>query len=722
MNRVSLLLMAMLLTISCSAILLCAKADAGQRRVALKEFQAHPGAIRFNGVSDRHDMFIPVYNKDFLRSIELELQYINSAALIPGISQLTVQVDGFTVGQIGLTPSRPEGRARIDIPVELLNADTMRLTLKVIQHYDRECEAPDSEQLWTEINPVKSALTFDYSDTSQSPTLRRWVNMFSPDNPFLSKATIVVPEASIAWLRAASSVSSWLAKVRNFRPLQFDVKFEFTPESPNIILGPRDFIEQTLERAVAVSGNADSANTLPASLPGRIEGPVVGTLLVPRPGKKPTFCLIVSGTTAEQAANAARRLAVVLQNWPENDWLSLAADPSWRPPEFRRDCLRPGISYTLKKLGLYGDMLFQGLDAQERALTLHIPPEIFRQENLFVKLTLDLVYAAGLREDSTLLIKINGTLAGSIPLDDPKGKTFTDYMVKIPMSFFKAGHNLLSFKAVMKPFRAYKCTPLGQEGMATAILGSSEITIPEGHEYYRLPELALVMDDMFPYSLAVEKKNPPTLLTPEPGNIYNFEAAVNFAALFARRLKSSVAHFSITDGLPENPGNDIIFIGALDKLPKTVKQALPLFGAPHPLAYLFPRKKKAVLAAKNQFSDTRLLITEFEYPDGSGKTALIIAAMKNETVDSGLRLINGPVANRLSGDTALVDVKTGEVKTYHMNRQFQVGHIGIQGKTGNWLVSRPEYYYPLLAIVVLITALIARALIRRRRKIRNDVD
>jgi len=712
----------MILTVPCSATLLGAKACAEQRRVALKEFQSQPGAIRFNGVSDRHDMFIPVYNRDFLQSIELDLQYINSAALIPGISQLTVQVDGFTVGQIGLVPSKPEGSARIDIPVELLNTDTMRLTLKVIQHYDRECEAPDSEQLWTEINPVKSALTFGYIGTSQSPTLRRWINMFSPANPFLSKATIVIPEANIGWLRAAAAVSTWLTKVRNYRPLEFDVKLQFSPGSPNIIMGPRDFIEQTLEKAATLSENEGSANTLHTSLPGRIEGPVVGTLLVRRPEKRPTFCLVISGATGDQAVSAARRVAVVLQDWPENDWLSLDSNPSWHPPEFRRDCLRPGISYTMKKLGLYDDMLFKGLDAQERALTLHVPPEVFRQENLFVNLKLDLVYAAGLREDSTLHIKVNGTLASSIPLDDPKGKTFTDYLVKIPMSFFKPGHNLISFRAIMKPFRAYKCTPLGQEGMATAILSSSKITIPKGHEYYHLPELALAMDDMFPFSLAVEKKNPPTLIIPEPGNLYNFEAAVNFAALFARRLKSSIAHFSITDGLRKTSGNDIIFIGTLDKLPEALKQSLPLFGAPHPLKYLLSRKKKAVLSVKNHFSDTRLLVTEFEYPDGSARTALIITAMKNETIDNGLRLINGPVANRLSGDTALVDVKTGEVKTYHMNRQFPVGHIGIQGKTGNWLVSRPEYYYPLLAIVVLITALLARSLIRRRKKIRNDLD
>lgn len=711
----------LIITIFSAALSPC-QAYSEQRRVPLKEFQAHPGPIRLNGASAHHDMFIPVYEKTMLESIELNLQYTNSISLIPGISQISVLVDGFTVAQIGLSPLRPQGKSRVNIPVELLNSENMRLTLRADQHYDRECETPGSGQLWTEINPVKSELIFNYSAMPERPTIRHWITMFSPANPFLSKAAIVVPETGATWLEAASSISAWLAVIRDYRPLDFKVSLEIVPGIPNIIIGPRSFIRETLDKAVKPLQDAETGKTVRISLPDDITGPYAGTVVVPRLAGNPTRCLVVTGTKVSDAVSAAHILAIVTENWPENNWLALNSDTDHMPPPYRRDCLQPDTSYAFSRLGLYGNMVFQGMGALEQAISLYIPPEMFRQENRYAKFDLDIIYSSGLREDSTLLIMINNTLAGSIPLNNPDGKTFADYMVQIPMSFFSAGHNTVSFRAIMKPFRAAKCAPVGPEGMVTALLASSEVTIPSGHEHYTLPDLAMIMDDMFPYSLAVEKGEKPALIIPDPRNRHNFEAAVNFTAMFAKRLKSPLSDLFITDQISKDFRGDVIYIGTLDSLPDDIKKVLPLFGSLNSLKYLLPWKKEAVLNIRNNITDSRLLVTQFEYPDSSTRTALVITAMKPETVSSGIKLLESHATAKLSGDTALMDTKTRELKTYSIHRQFQVGKLGLQEKTGNWLTSRPEYYYPLLAIVVLILGLLALLLAKRRKKIRNEEE
>ncbi len=702
-------------------IALPAQVHAAQKSVALKEFQTKAGPVRFFGASSQHDFYIPLYAKDLLQSIVLELDYTNSISLISGISQLVVMADGFVIGQTGLMGSSPGGRERFVIPTELLNGETMRLTLRVNQHYDTDCENPNAGQLWTDINPVKSRLIFTWSSMPERPNLREWVSTFSPSNPFLSRAAIVIPEAGKTWIDASSAISTWLTSVRSYRPLEFTVAGAPVPGMPNIILGPESFVKDTLERAAAKLDIDPETGRRPViKLPGKVTGPSVATISIPRPDRSAIPCLVVTGRKVDEAVSAALKLAAVQQNWPENSWLSLETGKAPALPPYTRACLVPERDYTFTDLGLYSSMVFEGMGVVEKSVTVHIPPEIFRQENRYAKLHLDIIYSAGLREDSSLHINVNSTLAGSIPLNNPEGKTFTDYLINIPMSFFKGGHNDLSFKVVMKPYRAQKCAPVGQESMVTTILNSSEISIPSGFEHYSLPDLALLMDDMFPCSMAVEKGKATALVVRELRDMDIFESVVNFCAMFAKRLGTPYNYLSITTGLGKDFDGDAIFIGTVDGIAVDVRKALPIYGSPGKLRYMLPQHKQTLLNITNTITDSRLLVTELEFPQGSARTALVITAEKPETLSKGLKIVCGRGASRLYGDTALVDADTGEIQSYTLNREYQLGRLGIQGPVGNWLTSKPEYYYPLLALVVLISGIAALYLVKRRNRMRRE--
>ncbi len=713
------LVMSVIATATLAALPL--QAYAVSKSVALKEFQTKAGPVRFFGASSQHDFYIPLYAKDLLQSIELDVEYTNSISLISGISQMVVMADGFVTGQAGLMGSSPGGRERFIIPAELLNGDIMRLTLMVNQHYDTDCESPNAGQLWTDINPVKSRLIFTWRSMPERTGLRQWINTFSPSNPFLSRAAIIIPESGRGWLDATCAISAWLTSVRSYRPLEFRVSTKPVSGMPNVILGPEPFIKSTLDAAAALLDPDPETGRRPVlSLPAEVTGPFIATMPIPLPRNNTIPCLIVTGRNTQEAVSAAMKLAEVQQNWPENNWLSLdAAAPPPLPP-YKRDCLVPETDYSFRELGLYSNMVFEGMGVVEKSVTVHIPPEIFRQENRYAKLHLDIIYSAGLREDSSLHINVNGTLTGSIPLNNPDGKTFTDYLINIPMSFFKGGHNNLSFKVVMKPFRAQKCAPVGQESMVTTILNSSEISIPTGFKHYSLPDLALLMDDMFPYSFSVENRKPTALIVREARNIKIFESVVNFSALFARRLGTPYNYLHITKGLAKDFDGNAVFIETVDHIEVDIRKDIPIFGSPDKLKYLLPGKKEVVLNITNSMKDSRMLITELEFPQGSTRTALVLTAEDASVLRKGIRLISGSPASRLYGDTTLIDTTTGDMQSYSMNRQYQTGRLGIQGPAGNWLTSRPEYYYPLLLIVVLVTGVMAFYLIKRRNRMRRE--
>ena len=696
-------------------------AHAATKSVALKEFQTKAGPVRFMGSASQHDFYIPLYAKELLQSIELELEYTNSISLLSGISQIVVMADGFVIGQTGLMGSSPGGREKFTIPVELLNGNIMRLTLMVSQHYETDCENPNAGQLWTDINPVKSRLIFKWHSMPERPGLRNWINTFSPSDPFLTRAAIIIPESDRRWLDAACAISAWLTSVRSYRPLEFRVSTTPVAGIPNIILGPESFIRTTLDAAASRLVTDPETGRRPVlNLPAKVTGPLVATISIPLPDKSAIQCLVVTGTDTREAVSAALKLATVQQNWPENRWLSLKPGKPPALPPFKRDCLVPETDYTFRELGLNSSMVFQGMGVVEKSVTVHIPPEMFRQENRYAKLHLDIIYSAGLREDSSLHINVNGTLTGSIPLNNPEGKTFTDYLINIPMSFFKGGHNELSFKAVMKPFRAQKCAPVGQESMVTTILNSSEISIPSGFKHYTLPDLSLLMDDMFPYSFSVENQKPTALIVREVNNISIFESVVNFCAMFARRLHTPFNYLHIINGLAKDFDGHAVFIGTVNGIAVDVKKALPIYSSPNTLKYLLPGKKQAVLDITNSMKDSRLLITELEFPQGTTRTALVITAENASVVRHGITLLSGACGDRLYGDTALVDTTSGDAHSYSMNNTYQTGRLGIQGPAGNWLTSRPMYYYPLLVIVVLITGIMAFYLVKRRNRMRRE--
>ncbi len=692
-------------------------AHAYSQGVALKEFQTAPGPIEFLGASARHDIYVPIYAREMLESIDVELTYTNSVSLLPDISQIIVLADEFVVGQAAISGTRAGGRNTFIIPAELLNSDTMRLSIKVNQHYDTDCENPLAKQLWTHVNPVKSRLVFNWKARPGCTTLRKWFNMLSPSNPFLEEAVIVVPETGMEWIESASDIAAWLASVRQYRHLYLRISNSIVPGLPNIIIGPEEFARKKIEN-VAELFEREGKRAARAELPGPISGPAAALFNIEFPDGSRSCCLAVTGPDADQARTAASSLAVVQQNWPENRLMLLDTTKPSLPP-YSRACLRPEKEYTFRELGLYSNMNFEGMGVKEKSLSIYVPPELYRQENIYAKLHLDLIYSAGLREDSSLHINVNSTLAGSIGLNNPEGQAFSNYLINIPMSFFRPGHNALSFKVIMKPFRAQKCAPVGQESMVTAILDSSELSIPSGFEHYRLPDIALLMDDMFPISLGVEKGETPHLVIPDPTDINIFEAAVNFSAMFASRLHTPFNYLSFTTGLPEDSSGDTVFLSTISGLPADLKAEMPAFGSGDRLEYMLPGTREEVMELKNSITDSRLILTELEFPPGSTQTAFVITALSSPAIRNGMELIAGSGASMLHGDTALVDTETKNIRSYSLNRKYQRGRLGLQGPAGNWLTSRPEYYYPILGAVVFITAISVLYLIRRRRKMRE---
>ena len=122
-----------------------------------------PEAIRLENMAGEFALSFPVPERHRVRSANLVLDFVYSDALIATRSQLRIQVNGVTVAQWRLRPGATHRQESVDIPPELLLSGYNELRFFTAQHYtDKQCEAPASPELWTEINALQSRLEFQY--------------------------------------------------------------------------------------------------------------------------------------------------------------------------------------------------------------------------------------------------------------------------------------------------------------------------------------------------------------------------------------------------------------------------------------------------------------------------------------------------------------------------------------------------------------------------------
>ncbi|WP_425482787.1 cellulose biosynthesis cyclic di-GMP-binding regulatory protein BcsB [Caldichromatium japonicum] len=113
--------------------------------------------------------------------MRLDLVYRNSISLLAAHSQLQVELNGLIIAQLKLDPARPEGRAQICLPLDLLQSGYNRLAFSVAQHtLVGECEDLGAPELWTQIDTQASRLILDYERIPLEPRLTSLEALFDP--------------------------------------------------------------------------------------------------------------------------------------------------------------------------------------------------------------------------------------------------------------------------------------------------------------------------------------------------------------------------------------------------------------------------------------------------------------------------------------------------------------------------------------------------------------
>jgi cellulose synthase operon protein B len=242
-----------------------------------------------------------------LKSAKALVRYQHSPALVASRSNLTVQVNGTSVGSMPLNRKESQvGQALFNIPPTLIQ-DYNQLSIIAQQNNDPQCSNPSDPTLWTEVLP-DSKLLFEFQPQPVPLNLTRYPYPFFDDLSLEANQIVyLLPKLNEGWLTAAPRFQAALGRLADFRPIETRLVADLDEVEPN-------------DRLVIVGTPADQPALKSLNLPFQIAAnqildgskvPLpdnVGLLMLTTTRKGSVPVLVVTGNGLEGVIKAAQFL------------------------------------------------------------------------------------------------------------------------------------------------------------------------------------------------------------------------------------------------------------------------------------------------------------------------------------------------------------------------------------------------------------------------------
>lgn len=155
-----------------------------------------------------------------MQSVKALIRFQHSPALFANRSNLTLRVNGTSVGSVPLNRKQSQiGNVLFDIPPNLIQ-NFNEVTLVAQQHNSATCTEPNDQTLWTEILP-DSKLIFSYTPQPVPINLSRYPYPFFDELSLEPNqiAYLLPQQMSETWLSAAARFQTSLGRFAEFRPI-----------------------------------------------------------------------------------------------------------------------------------------------------------------------------------------------------------------------------------------------------------------------------------------------------------------------------------------------------------------------------------------------------------------------------------------------------------------------------------------------------------------------
>ncbi len=643
----------------------------------------------------------------------LNFNYVNSSALLKDRSRLVVKFNGYPLAQIELNPIVPDGKAKVSIPVTLIEPGYNEFTFSVSQHYTLECEDPCAPELWTTLKLKEASFLIEY-DLKPVPLKLSSIPEFLFDSKIFphGKVNLIVEDYSSELVTLASIVSSGIALRFDYRKVEFNISRDIKPNYDNILIGKREFVEEFLRN--------ENIEIEP------IKKPLLKIMHLPTEESEqdPFHALIVvSGVNLDQVKLASETLAIISFPYPDTDEM---IPLKFNMPDVSlysgRLILTAGKKYTFKTLN-FDNHTFKGLNPSPKNITFFLPPDFFVKQNQYANLSLHFAYGAGMRTDSVLNVLLNSKHIRTIRLDNQNGALVEGYELSIPTHLFQAGTNVISFSPVLIPSVASNCEPIQSENLFFTIFSNSLFYFPPMPHFVELPKIELFFLNGFPFTrwpdghesmIYLARSDPETIVS-----------TLNLVGSITQKNGYPLLAIKISYEEPKDWEGELIVLGTIDDIPKDLKELAPLkltkkTLVPYPIIRSWRDEKS--LAFSDQVSDFgqgKGAIMEYQSPFKEGRSVLLLTANTPKDLrDLSKALLEPAVESKCKGDMNIIDLIPPDYKVFTMDigKKYYSGKAGKISKVHSYLYSLEKYYYIILILTFVFLGLGIFYILNKYRK------
>jgi hypothetical protein len=437
--------------------------------------------LRLTGELDSRSWTIELTSAQAEGAAALTIAYKAAVVVAPESSKLRVFVNDHVAIESPIAAPEEVGHLSVQLTPGLLHPGSNLIRIEASERHRTDCSIASTYELWTDIDNEGSALHFAAND---APLRIKDIGASSVDQFGFANLRIVAPALGRTALTRSVIMFAEGAAVLIGEPNQ-------TVTVSKAASGPGG--QGVLTAAI---GTAEELQAVFPSLPSQAASkPVAAFVDDPKLGS----VLVLSGPTAEAVSKAVESATLF-------GGAALAPHPTsivtnrWFAPDAP---LMAGAAHVpFSDLGVHTQE-FSGRRFSAQFL-VGVPSDFYASNYGHATILLDAAYSAEVLPGSHLDVYVNDWIATTTPVTTYGGAILRHLPIRVLMTHFKPGANLIRFEAQLLTEADRSC-PTGGGGNQSSrfvLFDSSEFVMPDYARIGRLPDLASLAGRGFPYDFS----------------------------------------------------------------------------------------------------------------------------------------------------------------------------------------------------------------------------
>ena len=300
-----------------------------------------------------------------------------------------------------------------------------------------------------------------------------------------------------------------------------------------------------------------------------------GMCMIPMPNYEEEPVLVVTGADAKGINEAVLALGFVNMDLPSAQFVSIkrVLFPE-TPPYFGQPPVNPGATYSFADLKAVGAPI-RPVRSGGIGVQVYFPADIFERPSAPVSASIHFSFGQSTRRTSdAILIRLNGTEIVRTPWGETQPSDFGGRLLNfsIPIGNFLSGRNLLEITTDSGGVSEFSLSPSATPASDLLVYDDSTIEIPNVSRGTRLPDLRKTSRTLYPFVGQPDGSEISFLLTD------NREETVCAAWMVIAKLSqisNTFLYGSDVSFTYANPDRHLIVIGALSRIPNTLRERIP---------------------------------------------------------------------------------------------------------------------------------------------------